>query len=117
MRERKVSLRAFKVDVPLVETGTKHLAIRVCYGASIGIWSEDPASPAASSINEDLFVYYSEEAEFNILTEEPQVVGNDGMVSEKQLASFGPRGVRAGDHTGELRKRRFGELAYVIRNL
>ncbi len=100
-----------------METGTKHLAIRICYDSAVGIYTEDPTSPVASSINEDLFVYFNEEAEFTVLTEEPQVVLPDGGVSGREVAAFGPRGVRAGDQTGELSKRRFDELAYVIRNL
>jgi hypothetical protein len=77
VKERKMQLRALGVELPLLETRTKHLALRVCFDPQAVIATDVSGSPRARSINDDLFVYYGEEATFPVLFEEPAVICND----------------------------------------
>ena len=111
-----MELRALGVELPLLETRTKHLALRVCFDPQAGIATDVSGSPRAHSINDDLFVYYGEEATFPVLFEEPAVICNDDEAAGDRAfcPQFGPRGIRKDDETGRLSERRAAELAYAI---
>ena len=104
------------VELPLLETRTKHLALKVCFDPQAGIATDVSGSPRAHSINDDLFVYYGEEATFPVLFEEPAVICNDDETAGDRAfcPQFGPRGIRKDDETGRLSERRAAELAYAI---
>eukprot|EP00435_Cladocopium_sp_Y103_P001908 s5242_g1.t1 len=119
MRERRICLRALGVELPLRETRTKHLAMTVSYNARLGVAKDVEGSPQASSINEDLFVYYNEEAHLPVLTEEPMA---EILVAETYAEGclppqFGARGIRKDDDTGCLGDRRSAELAYAMKSI
>ena len=99
VKERKMELRALGVELPLLETRTKHLALRVCFDPQAGIATDVSGSQMAHSINDDLFVYYGEEATFPVLFEEPAVICNDDEAAGDRAfcPQFGPRGVRKDD--------------------
>ena len=119
MRERRINLGSLGVELPLRETRTKHLAMMVSYNPRLGIAKDVEGSPKAISINQDLFVYYSEEASLPVLTDEPMV---EVPVSEDYTADcsppqFGARGIRKDDVTGFLGDRRSAELAYAMKSM
>ena len=87
MREKRINLRSLGVELPLRETRTKHLAMMVSYNPCLGIAKDVEGSPKATSINQDLFVYYSEEASLPVLTDEPMV---EVPVSEDYAADCSP---------------------------
>ena len=87
MREKRINLRSLGVELPLRETKTKHLAMMVSYNPCLGIAKDVEGSPKATSINQDLFVYYSEEASLPVLTDEPMV---EVPVSEDYAADCSP---------------------------
>ena len=95
----EMELRALGVELPLLETRTKHLALRVCFDPQAGIATDVSGSPRARSINDDLFVYYGEEATFPVLFEEPAVICNDDEAAGDRAfcPQFGPRGIRKDD--------------------
>ena len=119
MREKRINLRSLGVELPLRETRTKHLAMMVSYNPRLGIAKDVEGSPKATSINQDLFVYYSEEASLPVLTDEPMV---EVPVSEDYTVNcsppqFGARGIRKDDVTGFLGDRRSAELAYAMKSM
>ena len=91
----------------------------VSYNPRLCIAKDVEGSPKAISINQDLFVYYSEEASLPVLTDEAMV---EVPVSEDYAADcsppqFGARGIRKDDVTGFLGDRRSAELAYAMKSM
>ena len=116
VKDRKMQFRALGVELPLLETRTKHLALKVCFDPQAGIATDVNGSPRAHSINDDLFVYYVEEATFPVLFAEPAVTCNDDDAAGARAfcPQFGPRGIRKDDEIGRLSEGRAAELAYAI---
>ena len=116
VKDRKMQFRALGVELPLLETRTKHLALKVCFDPQAGIATDVNGSPRAHSINDDLFVYYVEEATFPVLFAEPAVTCNDddGIWSSGILPSVRSERIRKDDEIGRLSEGRAAELAYAI---
>ena len=117
MRKKVMRVGELQMDLELVETGTKHLAIRVAFDKKLtGVLKEQKTAPSCQSSNDDLFVYLGQEAAYSLMFTEAR----PNMPPELELscsAHFGPRGIRADDKRGEISLRRAKELAKTMTRL
>ena len=112
MKQRKVLVQSLNIELPMFVTKTKHLAVEVAYkeGSTIPELSME-AAPSVMSDKRDLMVYYSEEAEFPLLSEMADVeVSMFSRSKDKQQPTLGARGVLNNDARGQLSERRAKEL-------
>ena len=118
MRRRVMQLKELDLEIPLLTTRTKHLAISVAYDPGQPSQEQQP-NPLLVSSAEDLFVYFNEEAEAEVLMLEKGLEEVDQAVSEEVAckANFRLRGISAEDKRGELHERRAKELANTMRRL
>ena len=118
MRRRVMQLKEMELEIPLLNTRTKHLAIKVAYDPEQPSQEPQPNPSFVSSV-EDLFVYFNEEAEAEVLLLEKGLEEVEQAVSEEMscLANFQRRGISAEDKRGELHERRAKELASTMRRL
>lgn len=103
-------LRSLEVELPLLYTQTKHLAMHVAAGSD----SEPRVPNLIESGNRDLIVYLTEEAELGVLELEPMPKFLDDIDAFTCKVNIGPRGVRATDARGELDSRRCAELMKTV---
>ena len=63
MRQEKLDIGELQVILPLVQTVTKHLAVRVAFDETQPVFQPDGRSgPVCHSLNDDLYVYFGKEA-------------------------------------------------------
>lgn len=110
IRDQKIVLRSLEVELPLLYTQTKHLAMHVAAGSD----SEPRVPNLIESGNRDLIVYLTEEAELGVLELEPMPKFLDDIDAFTCKVNIGPRGVRATDARGELDSRRCAELMKTV---
>ena len=62
MRRKIMRVEELQMDLELVETGTKHLAVRVAYDEHLsGVLANSQDTRVCKSVNDDLFVYLGQE--------------------------------------------------------
>lgn len=114
MRKKLMRLEELKLELDLLETGTKHLAVRVAFDGDKPA-PENPENPIGQSMSNDLFVYYGQEATFPLMFCEAPVAQDDVHSSCK--VQFGHRGIRSSDTKGEVNPRRLRELAKAMKQI
>ena len=114
MRKKLMRLEELKLELDLLETGTKHLAVRVAFDGDKPA-QENPENPIGQSMSNDLFVYYGQEATFPLMFCEAPVAQDDVHSSCK--VQFGHRGIRSSDTKGEVNPRRLRELAKAMKQI
>ena len=114
MQAETVFVGALKVNVEMLTTRTKHLAIRVALedGAT---WTSSPKAelqPRAVSEAEDILVYYLYEAKLPLLHQlpPPQAFAAGEVNRDRPAPDLSARGVTARDRKGTLTSRRAAEL-------
>ena len=117
VRKLKVSINELKIELPLIVTPSRHLAVEVAFDPKVGVLDHNPEEPKVISEREDLLVYYGEEARYPLLhnlplLKEPLKVARSSIRPDLQ-----PRGVRASDQTGDLPERRLHELQAAAFNV
>ena len=113
VKEMIMEVNTLGVQVPMLKTRTKHLAIEVAYNEKLGY--ETLPVPKGVSANEDFFVYFMEEAELRLMQLEPEVKLLEAESSCK--VQLGARGVRPRDERGTLTDRRKSELDLAMRRV
>ena len=110
VRDQKIVLRNLDVELPLLYTQTKHLAMHVVSGRE----AEPRVPNLLESGNRDLIVYLTEEAELGVLELEPLPRFLDDKDERVCKVNTEPRGIRATDARGELDSRRCMELKKAV---
>ena len=113
VKEMTMEVNTLGVQVPMLKTRTKHLAIEVAYNEKLGY--ETLPVPKGVSANEDFFVYFMEEAELRLMQLEPEVKLLEAESSCK--VQLGARGVRPRDERGTLTDRRKSELDLAMKRV
>ena len=116
LRRKVMEVRELSLELDMVKTSTKHLAVEVACGVSKHGKPRRLEKVRCQSNNEDLFVYLGQEAAYSIMFSEPRGV-EPREVQFCCKAQFGPRGVRKDDERGEVTERRFRELAKSVKRI
>ena len=118
VKDRRVQVRALKVDLPMLLARSKHRAVDITLdGEKIAaVGSDEDATPIIQSANSDLFIYLTEEALYGICDGQAPLVCEKSAfpACEKSKAEValkvGPRGIHKGDVRKEMSLRRAREL-------
>ena len=120
MKARTAAVQAVDLEVPMLVTWTKHLAIRVA--PELGKeWAKEPAGdkppegsshPRVVSEAEDILVYFLEEARLPLLSQvsAPHVPPEEAFTTTSAAPDLRARGVKGTDPKGTLSERRVREL-------
>ena len=125
LKQRRAHIGALGVDVEILMTRTKHRAIDLTSSRGLSLSTVPQLTsgqgPALVSPNEDLFIYLTEEAAYQICEALPVLRTSaqdlDVHAKEEVALMLGPRGVRAKDPRGELHERRRKELELAHRQI
>jgi hypothetical protein len=114
MKENKVILQTLGLELPMVETRTKHIAIKVAFDGQVFPPLGEHGPGAAS---EDLLVYYAEEGGLPLLHHVYEATEKelDFVNATGSRPNTGPRGVHRRDPRGEISERRARELQKAAR--
>ena len=116
LKEQEVAVKKLGITMPLQRTRTRHLALNVAFNPKIGerdVGQIGQHGPRATSEQEDLLVYFVEEARFGLL--QHQFLGSldEPEFSNKVLSkqpNMDERGVKAEDKKHQVSERRCKEL-------
>ena len=117
VREQLVEVKSLNLQLPMLVTQSRHLAIEVCYKEELGIKDHDLAQPRLISEREDLLVYYGEEARMSLLTELPFTPEPRQVAKEVIEASHAARCLSSKDSIGQVSERRRRELEKAARRV
>ena len=117
LKEQEVAVKKLGITMPLQRTRTRHLALNVAFNPKIGerdVGQMGQHGPRATSEQEDLLVYFVEEARFGLL--QHQFLGSldEPEFSNKVLSkqpNMDERGVKAEDKKHQISERRCKELS------
>ena len=116
MKKKVMRVEALDQELELLETGTRHYAVKVAYDLELENKTVTSSPPACQSVNDDFFVYLGREAAYSLMYTDYR---HDEMEVEQVSCKvqFGARGIRLEDQRGELSLRRAQELARTIGRL
>ena len=120
VKDRKVKIQELQLEVDMIITRTKHLAIEVAYNPKYQSEGGTTTNtrPRFISEKEDLLVYYCEEASYSILAGEQMERYEMDDIKQQPTPDTRARGLRVKDVSGILSERRHKELekaAYQVR--
>lgn len=117
LKKQIVEVNRLSLELPMLITRTKHLAVQVAFDANVPLATADPSSPRAVSDRGDLMVYYTEESCFSILADLPFFPDDVWKPTHGGKPVMEPRGLRPGDVHGMLTKKRSHELALAAAHI
>ena len=117
VRKQMVQVNTLGVEVPMLVTRSKHVAIEICYNEEHGIKPFDAAQPRSVSEREDLLIYYGEEASMILLSDLPYGSFSAKVARKEIQPCLEPRGLRCDDTLGLMQERRHKELMKTARQI
>ena len=114
LKEQVVQVRKLDLEVPMLVTKSRHLAIDIAFDPEAAVQTEELPStsrePRIVSEREDLLVYYGEEAQMTLLAGQPGLPEWQPPEGRVLQACTQQRGIRPDDPTGQMSERRVEEL-------
>ena len=123
LKAHQVEVRQLNLTMPLLRTRTKHLGLDIAFNPDVGERTSSDVRqdrPRVQSEQEDLLVYYVDEARLALLHQ--QFLGGvkelqfSNMADERR-PSLAERGVKAEDKRGTVSQRRSTELQAACRRI